>query len=32
VVDNLGIVSAYVGEDLQRLFASYQPNTSDLTD
>ena len=31
VVDGLGIVSAYIGEDLQRLFAAYQPNTSDLT-
>ena len=31
VVDDLGIVGAFIGEDLQRLFASYQPNTSDLT-
>ena len=31
VVDRLGIVSAYIGEDMQRLFANYQSNTSDLT-
>src|SRR5438128_2607903 len=31
VVDRLGIVSAYSGEDVQRLFTSYQSNTSDLT-
>jgi hypothetical protein len=31
VVDGLGIVSAYIGEDLQRLFANYPTNTSDLT-
>jgi hypothetical protein len=31
VVEGLGIVSGYIGEDMQRLFASYQSNTSDLT-
>jgi hypothetical protein len=31
VVDGLGIVTAYIGEDLQQLFGNFQPNTSDLT-
>ncbi|MBV9170561.1 MAG: hypothetical protein JOZ81_10795 [Chloroflexi bacterium] len=31
VVDGFGLVTAFVGEDLQRLFANYQTNTSDLT-
>ena len=31
VVEDLGIVSAYIGEDLQRLFANYPSHTSDLT-
>jgi hypothetical protein len=31
VIDHLGIVSAYIGEDLQRLFANFLSNTSDLT-
>ena len=31
VIDNLGVVSAYIGEDLQRLFGSFQSNISDVT-
>jgi hypothetical protein len=31
VVEGLGIVTAYIGEDLQRLFANYPTYTSDLT-
>ncbi len=31
VIDGLGIVTAYIGEDLQRLFGSVPTNTADLT-
>ncbi|MCA1646864.1 MAG: hypothetical protein LC797_15865 [Chloroflexi bacterium] len=31
VVDDFGVVSAFIGEDLQRLYAGFQSNTSDLT-
>lgn len=31
VVDNFGVISAFIGEDLTRLFADFQAQTADLT-
>ena len=31
VVDNLGVVSAFIGEELQRLFADYRTQVSELS-
>ena len=31
VVDNLGIINAYIGEELQRLFAEFGPLASELS-
>ena len=31
VVDNIGVVGAFTGEELNRLFTSYQEQTADLT-
>lgn len=31
VVESLGVVSAFVGEELQQLYGNYQTNTADIT-
>ena len=31
VVENLGVVGAFIGEELNRLFADFQTQTADLT-
>ena len=31
VVDNLGVVTAFIGEELQRLFADFQTQASELS-
>lgn len=31
VVDNLGVINAFIGEELQRLFADYQTQAAELS-